>query len=492
MAECRAPEKNVPPSASALPPPAFSASLRPVQEFTVGFTCTFLNAPKELTTQCPICLHILREPFQATCCGSIYCELCIQRVKDYLKPCPACRKETFDIFPDRGLRNSLYGFKVSCINVEKGCKWSGELRYMEGHLNISPEHDQRFFGCEYAEEKCPACGKLLPRRSLEEHELKGCPKRAYTCEYCGDYSSTFDEVVGTHWEVCPQRPTPCPNDCGVYPLKKDLDRHLRCECDLREPAPASLGTPSLDQDEIRKHIEATVKAQLTSMAAEFLKKAVQDEIAQELKDIAELRTAVEDLKKVKEESQNLRDELAQLRLDQSAELSVVKSDLSEDRESIQSLKLHISIVPITFTIDGYKSRYARKDRGWTSPCFYTHPRGYRMCLLVDVGGPTGPSEGVFMSVYLNLTRGDYDADLKWPFLGSVTISLLSQGTEKLHHVVVIKYQENTHVSTSGRVWGDRSVSKPWGKGKFIRHDQMEGFVENDEVKVQVTKVVLGV
>lgn len=361
---------------------------------------------------------------------------------------------------------------------------------MEDHLNIGPEHDQRFFGCEYVQEACPACGKLLPRRMLEEHELKGCPKRAYTCEYCGDYSATFDEVAGVHWEVCPQRPTPCPNDCGVYPLNKDLDRHLKYECDLREPAAASLGV--LSQDEIRKHIETAVKSQLASMATEFLKRAVRDEIAQELKVVAELRNAVEDLKQVKEEAQNLRAELAKLRLDQSAELGVMKSDLSEDRESIQSLKLHFSIVPITFTIDSYASRYARKDKGWTSPCFYTHPRGYRMCLLVDVGGATGPSEGIFMSVYLNLTRGDYDAQLKWPFLGTVTITLLSQGVEKLHHIEVIKYQESTHVSTSGRVWGDRNVSKPWGKGKFIRHDQMEGFVANDEVKIQVTKVVLGV
>ena len=114
-----------------------------------------------------------------------------------------------------------------------------------------------------------------------------------------------------------------------------------------------------------------------------------------------------------------------------------------------------------------------------------------MCLLVDVGGPTGHSEALFVSVYLSITRGEFDGQLKWPFRGSVTLSLLSQQVDKQHHVEVIKYHENTHIASSGRVRGDEA-SKPWGKGKFIRHDVLEegGFVLNNELKFRVSKVVV--
>lgn len=463
-----------PGAATALPQPAFTSSLRPVQEFTVGFTCAFIDAPKELRTECPICLYILREPHQATCCGSIFCKLCIERVRDSHKPCPTCREANFNIFPDRGLRNSLYGFKVACIHKDRGCTWLGELRYMEDHLNVDAKPEKRFFGCEYVEETCTACASSFPRAALEEHEMKKCPKRQYTCEYCSYYSATFEEVAEKHWVRCPNRSVPCTNECGVYPLKKDLEHHLKYECDLREPDPGSTSPI-----EIRRLVESTVKSQLSAMATELLKKAIQDEIGREQATVSELRSAIEDLKQVKEESKQLR-----------AELDKLKSERTEDRESVANLKAHFCIVPVAFTLDNYKSRRLRNDRGWTSPCFYTFPRGYRMCLLVDVGGPAGKNEA-FVSVYLSIVRGEFDSQLKWPFRGAITVSLLSQEPDKMHHVEVIKYHENTHLVSSGRVKGD-DACKPWGKGKFIRHDQLEqgGFVLNDELKFQVSKVAL--
>lgn len=482
MAECCAVELGgeeggsaSPGANTALPQPAFTASLRPVQELSVGFTCTFIDAPKELRTECPICLFILREPHQATCCGSIYCKMCIEHVRNDRKPCPTCRDANFDVFLDRGLRNSLYGFKVSCIQKDQGCTWLGELRYMEDHLNVNPKPEKRFFGCEYVSEPCTACGSSIPRGMLEEHEMKKCPKRLYTCEYCSDYNATFEEVAEKHWVKCPNRSVPCTNECGVYPLNKNLEHHLKYECDLRKPDPES-NSPI----EIRRLIESTVKSQLSAMATEFLKKAIQEEIGKEQEVASELRDTVKDLKQVKEDSKQLR-----------AELDKLKSEQARDRESVMNLKAHFCIVPVTFTLDNYKSRRLRSDRGWSSPCFYTSPRGYRMCLLVDVGGPASQNEALFVSVYLSIAKGDFDSQLKWPFRGAVTISLLSQEPDKMHHVEVIKYHDNTHLASSGRVKAE-DPSKPWGKGKFIRHDQLEqgGFVLNDELKFEVSKVTL--
>ena len=473
--------------AGALPLPAFDESLRPVQELPVGFTCSFTNSPKELRTDCPICLYILREPHQATCCGTIYCKECIERVKSDLRPCPTCRQADFGVFPDRNLRNALYGFKVTCTYAEEGCSWKGELRYLDDHLNVTRKHEQRFFGCEYVKEECVLCGKQYPRGTLQDHEMKKCPKREYTCEYCCNYTATFEEVAERHWQVCPERSVPCTNECGIYPARKNLTHHLLYECALREPD-LELPKPrevrkegQVSMTDVRMQIESAVKSQLAIFASDFIKKAVRDEIGAELKVVGELREEIERLKKVREESAQLR-----------AQLEDLKLHCLEDRELVVSLTNHLSIVPVTFTLDDYKSRLARRDMGWTSPSFYTHPSGYRMRLLVDIGGPTAPpiTRGVYISVYLNFLKGEHDSQLRWPFRGSVTISLLSQGMEKSHRVEVIRYHDNTPPATSVQVLLEEKASKPWGKGKFIRHDELAGggYVVNDRLKFCVSKV----
>ena len=361
-----------------------------------------------------------------------------------------------------------------CLHKDSGCTWTNELRYLDEHLNANPKPEHRFFGCEHAKQPCSLCDQVFARGELENHENKKCLKRAYTCEYCADYEGTFEEVAKNHWPQCPDREVQCPNDCGVYPLQKNLDEHLRRECELRKPEP-ELTSP----DGVQRYVDEAIKKQLPIFAAEFLKKALKDEISKEMNQLGEIQEAITDLKELKTESQKLRTELEELRL-----------SYAEDQKRIDILKTHFSIIPITFTLDGYKSRHLRRDMGWTSPPFYTHPRGYRMCLLIDIGGPGGQPKGTYMSVYLNLTRGEYDGFLKWPFRGSVTVSMLSSKEEKAHHIEIIKYHDSTPIATSGRVFTDEKMSKPWGKGKFIKHVDLEpgGFVVNDKLQFEISKV----
>lgn len=478
-------------SRTDLPSPAFTPSLAPratstaasrsKEEFQVGFTCAFISPPKELTTDCPICLYILREPYQATCCGSTYCHSCIEHVRRGKKPCPKCRNNEFDVFPDRGLRNALYGFKVHCVYKEEGCNWTGELRYLENHLNVEPKLEQKFFGCEFLNLRCSTCEKSFPRHSLENHEMKACLGRHYTCEYCHDHSGRFEMVVANHWPECLYRELPCPNDCGVYPLKKDLQYHLENKCELRLPATAADG---VTLGAIQSHIERTVKKQLEDFVANFLKQSVQGEVRKEVGKeadvIRELRDEVASLKHLRDENVRLFSEVERLRSEGEA-LAV----------SLEELKHHSCLVPITFTLDDYEGRYSRGDMGWTSPSFFTHLCGYQMCLLVDVGGD-GKARGTYLSVFLNLTKGKFDSQLSWPFRGSVTVEMLNPEDEKLDRVEVIRYHESTPKATAGRVMEEGKMAKPWGKGRFIRHDELvaKGFVVNDSLQFRVSKVIL--
>ena len=81
-----------------------------------GFDCEFVEEPpKYLQTHCPVCLLILREPYQVTCCGKSFCKECIGKIKARSQPCPTCKEDKFESFPNKGLQQPLYGFAVFCM-----------------------------------------------------------------------------------------------------------------------------------------------------------------------------------------------------------------------------------------------------------------------------------------------------------------------------------------------------------------------------------------
>ena len=98
-------------------------------------------------------------------------------------------------------------------------------------------------------------------------------------------------------------------------------------------------------------------------------------------------------------------------------------------------------VPISFTMTGFQQKKGLNS-SWYSPWFYTHPRGYKMCLRVDANG-YGIRKNSHVSVYLYMMRGDYDESLKWPFRGDITIQLLNQEGSHEHHEVAIHFTDGT-------------------------------------------------
>ena len=84
---------------------------------------------------CPICQEVLRDPYQATCCGKNFCKECVHRVKAANEPCPTCRKRDFHFFHDKRLQQVLYNFRVDCTHKNEGCEWTGELRELDEHLS---------------------------------------------------------------------------------------------------------------------------------------------------------------------------------------------------------------------------------------------------------------------------------------------------------------------------------------------------------------------
>ena len=84
-------------------------------KMATGFECEFAEkVSKGIQAECPICLLVLREPYQATCCGKSFCKECIHRIKATNQACPTCKDKDFTLYPNKGLQQSLYDFQVYC------------------------------------------------------------------------------------------------------------------------------------------------------------------------------------------------------------------------------------------------------------------------------------------------------------------------------------------------------------------------------------------
>ena len=204
-----------------------------IQRQKGGFECEFIaQPPVALQTDCPICLLVLRQPHQVTCCGYSYCKSCIERVQLQEKPCPTCNKENFSVFLNKGLKRSLYAFQIRCCHEKQGCRWTGEFGELEYHIYENPKPGEQIVGCEFTEVECQYCSKLFQRHCISTHQTEYCNHRPFSCDYCDDYESGYEDVVTKHWPVCKFRPVPCPNKCGIYPELQNLKHHVNKDCPL--------------------------------------------------------------------------------------------------------------------------------------------------------------------------------------------------------------------------------------------------------------------
>ena len=148
------------------------------------------------------------------------------------KPCPLCGKQDFPFMRERGLERSLNGLEVWCPHRLKGCQWKRERGKLKEHLNQNPTHENRLNGCQFVEIECVNnCGMQFQRCHIATHQNEQCKKRPYSCDYCRDYASTFEDVIGVHYPQCGKYPVACPNDCGIHKMERqDLESHWRDKC----------------------------------------------------------------------------------------------------------------------------------------------------------------------------------------------------------------------------------------------------------------------
>ena len=383
----------------------------------VGFECEFVEPPVDyLQSECPICLHILREPYQVTCCGKSFCRQCIERVKgSNNKPCPCCNKGDFNDYPNLGLQQPLYGFKVYCANKEKGCEWRGELGKLDDHLNLNPQdRDKELEGCEFTKIKCSYCSDLIKRNKLLLHKNELCDKRPFSCEYCNEYESTYDDVIHNHWPVCGCYPVQCPNKCGAFPERQKLDDHVGKECPLTAVecdfhyAGCEVRLPRRNMPD---HLKDGLVAHFSLLAVSH------SQLAESHSLLAESH------KQQREEMQVYQKKIIALERRQEEELKTMRGEIDKLKKQTEHLKLDMQmIVPIDFRVDNPDR--CTVDNPWSSPPFYSHSQGYKLRINF--------SQSLF-DILCYVMRGEFDGLLKWPLKAMMKVALLNQRPQGRDH-----------------------------------------------------------
>ncbi len=466
----------------------------------IGFDCEFVKPPPSeyVQSECPVCLQIIREPHQVTCCGKKFCKACIEHIKAIKKPCPTC-KEKISSFADKGLKRSLYSLKVRCSHQKDGCEWTEELRQLDEHLNTDPQPEKQLDGCQFVKINCiHNCGDQLQRRNIQNHQISNCLKRPFDCERCHDYRSTYDDVANNHWPVCGSFPVPCPNQCGSTIQRQNIDSHVADECPLTtincdfHHVGCAVKLPRQDMPEHQRenlltHISllatshAKQQDEITRLVAENGTLQLDNERSFKTSLIA-IQTNVTTLERklitgtAKQQADNA--SLLELRM-KIAELAPLQQMLTVNSEPFGAPVL---------VMTNYQ-QHKREDIFWLSPPVYTHHQGYKICLGV-YGNGDATSKGTHVSLFVCLMRGEFDNSLKWPFRGVISVQLLDQVNGKDHNIQTLPYDDKTPDECCSRVT-EREITGGRGISNFIAHTKLEPkYLRNDTLLFQIHKVEL--
>ena len=423
-----------------------------------------------------MCLQIIREPYQVTCCGYSFCRVCIERIKTDNKHCPTCNEENITIFPDKRLQRSLYDFEVYCTHKDKGCNWTGELRQLENHLNENPQLDRELEGCLFTRVDCKfksvGCGVKTARGNVPVH-LKD-----HSDNHLKLLQNSKSPLSAAFLEAQEQNGKLSQHVLGVNRTVSELkEKHERELSQLNR-------TTELKQKQVVE-IEAQHRQQLSTMEQQLAK--MMDQHRQQLSVTTEqyeqqLTRVNATLRRITEEYERLQEQV------RTQHLPPTSSQASVGQTPV--LGIGTPTPPVTFTMTNFDVR-KKDDIEWYSPPFYTHHRGYKMCLSVYSNGmPNTEWHGTCVSVSIHLKRGEFDDDLKWPFRGDIEVSLIDQD-EKRHYSNTIPFTDDVPDYAAGRVTGGNRAKSGRGFGEFISHNDLQpNYLKNNCLMFQITSVCI--
>ena len=139
---------------------------------------------------------------------------------------------------------------------------------------------------------------------------------------------------------------------------------------------------------------------------------------------------------------------------------------------------------MAFNVTGYNARKATESIFYSNP-FYSSPGGYNMSIKTDTNG-TVSGKGTHVTVSAKLLEGSYDASLSWPFIGTVTITLLNQLADYNHQSKTLKIETAHNVDVGSNLGYPQFISH-----SALSHDPVNNtqYLKNDTLYFRVTVTV---
>ena len=280
--------------------------------------------------------------------------------------------------------------------------------------------------CPFTENGCKWVGDL---GDVGDHVAAQCEFQPKSCPYC-DFTTMQKEKLQRHLMTCDSHTFLCPNGCGAAPSRRSLNQHLeKCPEQVVRCKFSMLGCDAeIPRKEMKRHIATS-----SEHSTEFL-----------LQHVVKLTDLVSQL--------------------------CAKSGVSNPLE--QKTWLMNNVIrqepPWVVKMIGFQKK---KKKRWYSDPVFSHFGGYKMCLNVDANG-VDEGEGTHVSVFVYLMRGDNDDNLKWPFKGTIKVSLLNQLEDGQHHTGQVWSPDEVTEDVSGRVTGRTRADCGWGLPQFIPHEDL--------------------
>ena len=285
--------------------------------------------------------------------------------------------------------------------------------------------------CPFTANGCKWVGDL---GDVGDHEAVQCEFQTKPCPYC-DFTTIQKEKLQEHLTTCDSHTFQCPNGCGTAPSRRDLNQHLEeCPEQLVQCKFSMLGCDAVLP---RKAMESHV-ATSAEHSTEFL-----------LQHVMKMTVL----------------------FNQLCAKSGVLNPLEQKTWLMNKVLQKEPVPPWVIKIEGFQKNKEENEE-WFSDPVYSHFGGYKMCLRVDANGHK-EGKGTHVSVYIYLMRGDNDDNLKWPFKGTIKVSLLNQLEDGQHHTKEPwSLSHNVPRECSGRVTQGERGKDGWGIRQFIHHQDL--------------------
>ena len=273
---------------------------------------------------------------------------------------------------------------------------------------------------------------------------------------------TWVGTVGTleeHVATCKFTLLPCPKECKDDSdkvkqfMRKDLDKHLKKSCPNRDYSCKHCGEKSTYAS-IKVHDKTCKKKMVTCPKDGCSEKMPHFSIPWHLTTTCEHAVTPCKYSSIGCGIEMKRKDMAAHELNSDIHLHLALDKIHSQQEERQYGE------PIKFKLTDYQKK-KEDDEVVESPLYYIPPNGYRMALRVDAHGV---GKGTHIMVSAAIIKGRYDAQLKWPFIGNVTFTLLNQLEDKNHYQVTMELTAIDNAQAGGSAWG---------KTSFIRHSALD-------------------